>query len=54
MTTQHHQLQLLQTLLDNLNQELESVSTRLIPSCIQTYNTLFLLPRVFSVTGVVH
>ena len=29
ITTQHHQLQLLQTLLDNLNQELESVSTRL-------------------------
>ncbi len=29
LTTQHHQLQLLQTLLDNLNQELESVSTRL-------------------------
>jgi len=29
VTTQHHQLQLLQTLLDNLNQELESVSTRL-------------------------
>jgi GTPase SAR1 family protein len=29
LTTQHHQLQLLQTLLDNLSQELESVSTRL-------------------------
>jgi hypothetical protein len=29
MTIQHHQLQLLQTLLDNLNQELESVSARL-------------------------
>ncbi len=29
MTTQHHQLHLLQTLLDNLNQELESVSARL-------------------------
>jgi hypothetical protein len=29
LTIQHHQLQLLQTLLDNLNQELESVSARL-------------------------
>jgi hypothetical protein len=29
MTMQHHQLQLLQTLLDNLNQELESLSARL-------------------------
>lgn len=29
MTIQHHQLQLLQTLLDNLNQELELVSARL-------------------------
>lgn len=28
LTMQHHQLQLLQTLLDNLNQELESVSAR--------------------------
>ena len=28
LTTQHHQLQLLQTLLDSLNQELELVQTK--------------------------